>query len=382
MKNKKQIKIVFFSFLVVLTALFFSVFSFCAKSASAEEKEKASALFFYGTGCPACENVKPFLEDFQEKNADSIDIKSFDLYSGDKQVLDLFKIYATRYFLQSESVPTLFISDKVFQGADNIKNGLQKALVSCNNPCRLKVSLIEAVEDLQKKQEEEDFLKKSSEESASDLVIIENFNLFQVVNSALADSVSLFILAAIIILLAILFRTNFDFKEKDKKALLKIGAEFILGFFLVFFLVSLGIFQSLYKFSWPKYISIIFAILILIFAIFETRLILTGKNLKNNQWVKKAATWAVPVAGILAGLYQVSNFSAQYEKILEGTAGYGIGIISAFLFVYTLVLLLPLVIVLIIFTFGFDLERHPKLEKTFRIIMEAALVGLAAVLIL
>ncbi len=102
------------------------------------EDNKVIIYFFWGDGCPHCATEKPYLEEWQEKYGDNIEIKSFETWK-DQSNVPLFQQAAQAYGIQARGVPTTFIGEKNWIGfsssmAPEMENYIQSCIEEgCEN---------------------------------------------------------------------------------------------------------------------------------------------------------------------------------------------------------------------------------------------------------
>ncbi len=101
--------------------------------------DKVTIYFFWGDGCPHCETEKPFLEEWQEKYGEDIEVKMFETWKNPENV-PLFQEVANAYGIQARGVPTTFIGEKHWVGfsssmAPEMENYIQGCIENeCGNP--------------------------------------------------------------------------------------------------------------------------------------------------------------------------------------------------------------------------------------------------------
>lgn len=132
-------------YITYLLGFFFILSNFFMPQPANAQNNKTDVLFFYATGCSHCENVKPFIKDFEEKNSDKADVHWFNVQESDES-RSLFMKYLNKYYATSSGVPSVFIGDKLIQGDSPIKAGLISALSNCSGECQLKIALDDAID--------------------------------------------------------------------------------------------------------------------------------------------------------------------------------------------------------------------------------------------
>ncbi len=91
----------------ILLIIFLFFLFFGLKSALADNK--TTIYFFWGNGCPHCEDQKPFLEEMRVKYPE-IEVKTYETWNNSKNA-ELFQKIAKNYGIEARSVPTTFIGD-------------------------------------------------------------------------------------------------------------------------------------------------------------------------------------------------------------------------------------------------------------------------------
>ncbi len=101
--------------------------------------DKVTIYFFWGNGCPHCATEKPYLEEWQEKYGDKIEVKMFEIYENPENV-PLFQQVASVYGIEARGVPATFIGEESWIGfsssmAPEIEGYIQECLSKgCESP--------------------------------------------------------------------------------------------------------------------------------------------------------------------------------------------------------------------------------------------------------
>ncbi len=111
-KNIDKRKVLSVFLLIVLALSFFPSF---VSAQELPEDNKTTIYFFWGDGCPHCATEKPYLEEWQKKYGDQIEIKSFETWK-DQSNVPLFQEVANAHGIQARGVPTTFIGEKNWVG--------------------------------------------------------------------------------------------------------------------------------------------------------------------------------------------------------------------------------------------------------------------------
>jgi len=95
-------------------ALFFVLL--CHGNGAGTEGEEAVLFFFWGSGCPRCEEAKLFVGDLQRRYPD-LSVQSVDVMAS-RQNLDLWIRTAQEHDSPPEGVPAFYVNGKAFSGFD------------------------------------------------------------------------------------------------------------------------------------------------------------------------------------------------------------------------------------------------------------------------
>ncbi len=119
--NKKIIFIV-----VSLTFLLLGTNLFKVRAA-----ESMTVYFFWGEGCPHCEDEKLFLEEMESKYP-QLEVKSFETWKN-KENEELFQEMAAAYGIEARGVPTTFIGDyePIVGYSDSMSDDIEEKIADC-----------------------------------------------------------------------------------------------------------------------------------------------------------------------------------------------------------------------------------------------------------
>jgi len=221
------------------------------------------AYFFWGQGCPHCVKEKAFLASL-EKNYPGLEIKSFEIYQSEEN-RQVFAKVAQGYNVKSEAIPAFFIGNDYligFLSADTTGQEIE-ALVkkyqatTCPSPGR--------------------FLEE--EASPADCVAEEDetsWLSFLGIKQQISHSVSLPVLGIVLGLAdginpcmfsVLLFLITYLLAIGSKKRMFKVGFTFIMGVFIVYVLLMLGLLNLISLLGWLSKIKILVAFLALFFGL-------------------------------------------------------------------------------------------------------------------
>ena len=82
--------------------------------ASATENDKVILYYFWGTGCPVCEEAKPFLNGLAKRHP-QLQIRSYDVMAS-RENLALWIETAERFGSRPAGVPSFYIGERAFSG--------------------------------------------------------------------------------------------------------------------------------------------------------------------------------------------------------------------------------------------------------------------------
>ena len=189
--------------------------------------------------------------------------------------------------------------------------------------------------------------------------------------AAIVDSINPCAFSILILTIAFLMSLG-----KLRSGILKIGGMYILGIFLVYVLIGLGILQALHLFNTPHFMAKVGAILLVVlgsinlinefFPAFPIKLrIPQAAHSKMAVLMEKAS---VPTALLLGGLVGLCEFpctGGPYLMVLgllhdHATAIAGFG----YLMLYNFIFVLPLVVILLIASDGTLLAKVQEWRKS------------------
>lgn len=189
--------------------------------------------------------------------------------------------------------------------------------------------------------------------------------------AALIDSINPCAFGILLITIAFLLSL-----QKTRSSILKIGTAYILGLFVVYILIGLGILQALHLFNTPHFMAKVGAFLLIalgginlineFFPSFPIKLrIPQAAHNKMAGLMDKASLPAVFLLGALVGLCEFPCTGGPYLMVLgllhdQGTYLAGVG----YLLLYNLIFILPLVIILLIASDGALLEKVQAWKKS------------------
>ncbi|MDP2587219.1 MAG: cytochrome c biogenesis protein CcdA, partial [bacterium] len=173
--------------------------------------------------------------------------------------------------------------------------------------------------------------------------------------AALIDSVNPCAFSVLLVTIAFLFSIG-----RLRKNILKIGGAYILGIFVVYVLIGLGLLQALHLFNTPHFMAKVGAALLILlgliniinelFPAFPIKLRIPGGT--HDKMAKLMDRASIPTAFILGGIVGLCEFPCSGGPyllvigLLNDSATYLSGV--GYLAIYNVVFVLPLVIILLL----------------------------------
>lgn len=173
--------------------------------------------------------------------------------------------------------------------------------------------------------------------------------------SAIVDSINPCAFSILIVSLIFLFSLG-----SSTSKVIRYGLVYILGIFVAYFLIGLGILHALHIFNIPHFMSKLGALMLVIFAVlsileavfprFPFRLgVPSGAHKKMNELLEKATLPGMFLLGGLVGLCEFPCTGGPYLMViglLHDSRTYWQG--AGYLILYNLIFVLPLVLVLLV----------------------------------
>jgi len=202
------------------------------------------------------------------------------------------------------------------------------------------------------------FLLRSSQGGTEFLWKISNQGTLMlplVMVAAMIDSINPCAFSILLLTIAFLFSIG-----RLRSGILKVGSAYILGLFLVYILIGLGIFQALHLFNTPNFMAKLGASLLIVlgainiinefFPAFPIKLRIP--NAAHHRMAELMERGSIPTAFLLGGLVGLCEFpctGGPYLMILgllhdKATYFNGFG----YLLLYNLIFVLPLAVILLI----------------------------------
>lgn len=320
------------------------LFSFIINiSAELPQDNQKNVYFFWGEGCPHCENVKDngILEKVDE--IEYVNVYQLEVYNNQSS-RDLYTKFADELKIDQyqRGVPFLVIECKrgysYFIGDTPIINNLENAVTTCTP------------------------MKEISSEVSSDNPNSQSLTLGSIIVAALIDSINPCAFGVLIFLLATML------SMASSKRALKYGLVYVFIIFVVYFLAGLGIMKIISEIPQVmNYVIIGAGILVFIGGLIEIKdFFWYGKGVslripvsmkpRLEKITQKGTLWAVILLGIIVALVELPCTGGIYLAILSImhiNKTFGI----PYLLLYNIIFILPLLVMVLIAYFGTKTEK-------------------------
>jgi len=364
LKHKRGLSVIFFLIIVFsLTSL---------TSAELPDGNQKNVYFFWGIGCPHCENVKDsgILEDIDK--IENVNVYQLEVYNNQENRAKYTQFADDLGINQYQrGVPLLVIECQkgysYFIGDTPIINNLKEAVTSCTPMKEIK-----------------------SEGISSGNPNAQKLTLGSIIIAALIDSINPCAFGVLIFLLATMF------SMASSKRALKYGLVYIFIIFLVYFLAGLGIMKIITTFSGiMKYIIVVAGGLVFIGGLIEIKdFFWYGKGVSLRipvsmkptleRMTQKGTLGAVIILGIIVALVELPCTGGIYLAILSLmhiNKTFGIPC----LLLYNLIFVLPLVVIVLVAYYGTKTEKITNWvennKKYMRLIAGFIMIALAIYLL-
>lgn len=366
----------------------------CSPENQIHNEDIICIAYFYGDGCPSCANVKPFLDDIEQKYGELILIEEYEIYHDLKN----YQIYNDFCNVQSISieergVPFIAIDDEYYMGSNIIKENLESKIDAM-------LESGEFVCPLEGQMACHSILHESEQENGDTDHIIMNFkdsfssiSLPLVIVTGLVDGVNPCAFAVLIFLLTFLLQLS-----SNKKRMVKAGSVYIFAVYLTYFLAGIGLLSVIQVSGFSGYVvkgAAVIAILAGLVNIKDyfwygkgiTLAIPKSRRKTIEKWTRKANVPSAFILGFLVSMFELPCTGGVYLAILAMLAdGVTRAKAVAYLLVYNFMFVLPLIVILVLVLRGMKaehLESWRQDKKTWmKLAMGLLLVALGIIMIL
>jgi len=369
MKKIEKINNKNYVFFILVSMVFFSLL--INISAQKINNNQKNVYFFWGDGCPHCENVlkSGILEEIAK--LENVNVYKLEVYYNQTN-RDLYTKFADELEISQyqRGVPFLVIECQqgysYFLGDTPIINNLKDAVMNCKP------------------------MKEISTNVSSDNPNSQTLTLGSIIIAALIDSINPCAFGVLIFLLATMI------SMASSKRALKYGLIYTFVIFLVYFSAGLGIMKIITAYSSIiNYIIVFAGILVFIGGLIEIKdFFWYGKgaslripiNMKPTleKITKKGTLWAVILLGAIVALVELPCTGGIYLAILSLmhiNKTFGI----PYLLLYNFIFILPLLAIVLISYYGTKTEKITnwveKNKKYMRLAAGIVMIALALYLL-
>ncbi|MEM4245221.1 MAG: cytochrome c biogenesis protein [Candidatus Nanoarchaeia archaeon] len=349
--------------------------------------EGVCVIYFYGQECSKCAEIKPYIEEIEQKYKGQIHLHKLELYHN----LENYQIY-NKYCnienipLQQRGVPLVAIGNKFFMGTSQIKEGLepaiQEAIQKGENTCPLPDDM--TCSGLQYNQTDVSPVIPGLKEKITPAVVV---------LAGLTDGINPCAFAVLIFLLTFLIEIS-----STKRRMIKAGVVYIAAVYVTYFLAGLGLLAAIQVTGLTKIIVKVAAVLAIVMGAINVKdYFWYGKGISLQipesrkgtiqKWVFRANIPAAIVLGFLVSMFELPCTGGIYLAILAMLANTVTKTTAIYyLLVYNFMFVLPLIIILLAVTFGMKAEHieswRQKKRNWMRLAMGLVLIGLGLALLL
>lgn len=94
-------------------------------------EDMVNVLYFWGDGCPFCNQIQVFLDEFDKEIPGKINLIKYETWNNADNVV-LMNQVAANYDMRPSGVPLIFIGDRYFVGSsDSIHNDIRDYVINC-----------------------------------------------------------------------------------------------------------------------------------------------------------------------------------------------------------------------------------------------------------
>ncbi len=351
------------------------------------EEEGICIIYFYGDGCSKCAEIKPFIEELEQKYNGQIHVTKLELYHN-LQNYQLYNKYCSvqNIPIENRGIPLVAIGDRFFMGANQIRENLEKeiqeAIKRGREICPLPGEM--SCHDLNVTQSETNPVIPGLKEKITRPIII---------GAGLADGINPCAFAVLIFMITFLIEVS-----STKKRMIKAGLFYIAAVYVTYFLAGVGLLAAIQVTGLTNVIGKIAAGIAIIAGMINVKdYFWYGKGISLQipeskkgviqKWVYKANIPAAIILGFLVSMFELPCTGGIYLAILAMLANNVTQTTAIYyLLIYNLMFVLPLAIILLAVTFGMKAEHieswRQKKKNWMKLIMGLVLLGLGVALLL
>jgi cytochrome c biogenesis protein CcdA len=316
------------AFAVVMLAVV-AVLSSC-QLVSAQQASNSTPqyiYFFYENGCHACDVAVAYIQQVEE-NYTNLKVYSFEIHNSTNY--DLMMEYYNAHNINIYTFPVVFIGNHILAGDNSIEYLLEPLL---DNGTGTSLPQLNST---------------NPTPQSPPLLLIVGF--------AFADSLNPCAISVLLILIAFAAVTG---------GVWKTGISYILGNFVAYLLIGVGLFTVLSQFNLPEYTSKVLGALSIFLAVYTLYSKLPGQSRPTIKKLIQAATSPVFAffAGAAISAIELPCTGGPYILALTLVREYNLSQLSTigYLLLYNTIFVLPLVAVLLAYHFA----NAPSIPKKY-----------------
>ncbi len=354
--------------------------------ASTASKGSICIVYFYGEGCSKCAEIKPFIEQIEQKYKTQIHLTKFELYHN----LENYQLYNKYCSIQNipiegRGIPLVAIGNKFFMGTDQIRENLEPAIQEA----------ISKGEDICPLPDDMSCHKIGYNATNTNPVVPglkDKVTMPVVLLAGLVDGINPCAFAVLIFLLTFLIEVS-----STKKRMIKAGIFYIIAVYITYFLAGLGLLSAIQITGATSIIIKVAAALAIIAGLINVKdyfwygkgfslQIPESKKETIQKWVYKANIPAALVLGFLVAMFELPCTGGIYLAILAMLSSAAKATAIYYLLIYNLMFILPLVVILLAVTFGMKAEHIESWRQSkknwMKLVMGLVLLALGLALFL
>ena len=314
-------------------------------------------IYFYGTGCPHCANVKPILDELETKYP-NIHIHRLEIYYN-KTNQDLFNGYCSDYDIEKRGIPFVAIGQKYFMGDKPIIDNLEAEIIrlsSTGYECSMPGFCGEVVDG------NETNVSPPKKRVTIPLIL----------TAGLTDGINPCAFSVLIFLVTYLLSIG------SKRRIFVIGLSYIIAVYIAYFTAGLGLLTVIQVSGLTKIIYRAAAVIALTVGVV---------NLKDFFWYGKGFSFKIPevskktiekythmatlpsaiMLGFIVSAVELPCTGGVYLAILGMLADQTTKLAAIpYLLLYNFMFVLPLIVILFVIYFGVSPEKAEKWRKSKR----------------
>lgn len=252
MERKRQNN--YYLLLIVFLIVLGTIFSFSGKILAIEEKGEIPIVYFSTPGCEECEITRNYLDSLKEIYP-YIEVKEFSLSSAKNR--EMLAYFGNAYNVpqnKRNTAPAVFIGKKYFV-REEVTKKLESAIRSYDySETDFLLTTLKTAQTNNKNG------KKNLTET------FEKFGVLTVLGAGLIDGYNPCAFTVLIFFVSFLL-----LKKKSRKEILLVGASFIIGFGVSYFLLGIGLFNVISKWKYfdeiSKWVYLATAVVTFVFAV-------------------------------------------------------------------------------------------------------------------